>query len=277
MDDFLRALEAGFVDVRNPFNAKSVRRVSLLSKDVDCIVFWTRDPRNLVAKLDRLGPFRESFFTQVTITGYPRSLEPGVLETEAAIEAVRALASIVGRERIAWRYDPIILAGSLDKAFHLANFERLADELAGAVSRVVLSLLDEYASTRARLERAGFGSVQFGSPRGTDDSTSSHLRIAGGEGPPEPWPELLAGLASIAASRGLTIGACAEPFDLAPLGIASKPCVDGIELARLFGFTISCGRDKGQRPYCRCSPSVDIGLYGACPAACVYCYARPGR
>ncbi|MDR2103013.1 MAG: DUF1848 domain-containing protein [Treponema sp.] len=33
------------------------------------------------------------------------------------------------------------------------------------------------------------------------------------------------------------------------------------------------GKDKNQRPRCRCVPSTDIGSYGPCPAGCVYCYA----
>ena len=278
MDAFLSSLDAGFIDVRNPFNAASVRRVSLAPEDVDCLVFWTRDPRALVANLDRLGGLRDRFFVHVTVTGYPRALEPGVAPTDAAIAAVEALAARIGRERIAWRYDPVILAGPLDRAFHIANFSRLAEVLAASVSRIVLSLLDEYATTRGRLERAGFDSALFGSPRGIASETGSPAfgTVSGSRrpSPSEPWPELLVSLASIAASHGLAVGACAEPFDLAPYGIAASPCVDGAELARLFGFATSANRDGGQRKACLCAPSVDVGEYGACPASCVYCYAR---
>ena len=258
------------MEVKNPFNAASIRRVSLAPEDVDCIVFWTRDPRPLLAGLDRLGELRERCFVQVTVTGYPPALEPGVAPTGAAIEAVKALARKIGGERIAWRYDPVILAGDLDMAFHLANFARLAEALASSVSHIVLSLLDEYPATRGRLRRAGYASPLFGSPRGearVGDSRESAL-------PPQPWPELLAGLAAIAASRGLETRACAEPFDLSPLGIAGGACIDGPRLGKLFGFSPPEGRDRGQRPACGCAPSVDIGEYGKCPAACVYCYAR---
>jgi len=269
-ESFLRSVAEGSVDLRNPFNAASIRRVSLAPNEVDCIVFWTRDPRPLLAGLDRLGELRERCFVQVTVTGYPPSLEPGVAPTGAIIEAVRILAARIGRERIAWRYDPVILAEGLDPAFHLSNFARLAEALAGSVAHIVLSLLDEYVATRGRLGRAGYASPLFGSPRGearAGDSRESAL-------PPQPWPELLAGLAAITTSRGLETRACAEPFDLSPLGIAAEPCIDGPRLGKLFGFSPPEARDRGQRPACRCASSVDIGEYGKCPAACVYCYAR---
>ena len=283
MDAFLRSLESGFIEVRNPFDARSIRRVSLSPADVDCIVFWTRDPRPLLANFNRLGPFRDRFFVHVTVTGYPRSIEPAVLHTGAAVEAVRALASVVGRARIAWRYDPVIVAPGLEADLHRANFARLADALGDSVSRVVVSLLDEYAPTRKRLEAAGFADPRFGSPRhGRHDATAKDemqpmhtSRAARGLAePPEPWAGLLRDLAALAKERRLPIQACAEPFDLAPLGIEAVPCIDGDSLAGIFGFSPPPPRDKGQRSLCRCSPSVDIGSYGTCPAACVYCYAR---
>jgi len=274
---FLRSLEAGFVEVRNPFNAASIRRVSLSPSDVDCIVFWTRDPRPLLFGLEDLGEFRDSFFVQITITGYPRALEPGVAPTAEAIAAAAALAGRIGKARIAWRYDPLILAGPLDEAFHLSNFERLADALSGSVGHVVVSLLDEYASTRKRLEKAGFPAPLFGSPRASPElGTADH-----GDGmlpsmrlPPEPWQRLLEKLSASASAHGLPIQACAEPFELAPLGIEAGACIDGRALGKLFGFEPPITRDKGQRKSCRCAPSVDIGAYAACPAGCVYCYAR---
>jgi hypothetical protein len=67
--------------------------------------------------------------------------------------------------------------------------------------------------------------------------------------------------------------ACAEAEDLAPLGIAAGACIDGGLIKELWGIEIS-GKDKNQRSHCRCAPSVDIGRYGSCPAACIYCYAR---
>lgn len=307
---FLRALEAGFIEVANPFNAAQRRRVSLAPEDVDCLVFWTRDPRPLLSRLDELGPCRDRCFVHVTLTAYPPALEPRVPPAAAVIEAIGSLAAAMGPGRLAWRYDPLILAGELELGWHEDNFRRLAAALGGRVSRVVFSLLDEYRATRSRLARAGYPGALFGSPQtvtvtgGAKEpetgvtvphnprpapqhearvtvphSSQPELPGLASEAPPprlppEPWPSLLRSLAAIAAEKGLPAQACAEPFDLETLGIARRACIDGPELGELFGFPASTGRDKGQRGACSCSPSVDVGSYGDCPSGCVYCYAR---
>jgi len=50
-----------FVQVRNPVNAGQVRRISLLPADVDCIVFWTKNPAPLLDKLPLLQKFSNYF------------------------------------------------------------------------------------------------------------------------------------------------------------------------------------------------------------------------
>lgn len=266
MDWFLARLDSGYCLVRNPFDARRLRRVALDPESVDCFAFWTRDPRPLLlhaAEIERRG---FAFFTQVTITGYPRVLEPGVPETATAVEAFRALAALRGPEALVWRYDPVVLAGGggtrcgeapdLDRDFHLRNFSKLAAALEGSCRRVVLSLLDEYRGTRKRLARAGYPDPEFG--------------------PSEAALALAAELAAIARSRGMEPRSCAEPRVLAAVGLEAGACLDAELLSRIAGKPLPGGRDPGQRPDCRCCPSVDIGAYGTCPAGCVYCYARRG-
>jgi hypothetical protein len=271
MVPFLAALREGHVDVRNPFDARRTRRVSLAPLDVDCLVFWTRDPRPLLEGLDELGELSARFIVQLTITGYPRALEPRVAPTGAVLDALGELARRIGPARLVWRYDPVILGGGLDRGFHEANFARLAAATEGLVSRATLSLVDEYAYTRKRLLAAGVADPIFGSPR---KPAPLAARRAERGLPPEPWPGLLASLAAIAATHGHRLTACAEPWDLESLGILREACIDGPYLETLFGRKLALGKDPGQRPGCSCAPSVDIGEYGACPAGCVYCYAK---
>jgi hypothetical protein len=50
----IHRLREGYCTVANPYNRNQVARISLKSEDVDAIVFWTRNPRPLMAYLDEL-------------------------------------------------------------------------------------------------------------------------------------------------------------------------------------------------------------------------------
>jgi len=52
---FLNRLKEGYLYVKNPMNPKQVSRIPLDEENIDCIVFWTKDPGNALAKLEGLG------------------------------------------------------------------------------------------------------------------------------------------------------------------------------------------------------------------------------
>jgi len=260
-DWFLRQLEAGYVDVANPFNASQIRRISLKPEDAEFLVFWTRDPRALLtAQLEQYP-----FYTMITLTGYPEILEPNVPPAGDIIQAMRAMSEKWGSKRVIWRYDPIFFSSITDTAFHCRNFAELAAELSGSVDRVIISVYDEYAGARRRLsalERDGLIKVF---PHSDQD----------GRIPPE-LKELAAELARIASETGMEMRSCAEAEDLSGLGVKPGACIDGGLINELLGHSLSQigSKDKNQRRNCRCVSSVDIGSYGSCPAGCVYCYAQ---
>jgi hypothetical protein len=269
---FMGRVDAGYCLVRNPYDMGKTRRVSLDPADLDFVAFWTRDPRPLAPSLRVLDERGIRHYVQMTITGYPLALEPGAPPLAEAIDALCDASDRIGPDRVLWRYDPVVAARGLEIDYHLAAFERIAAALEGRTRRVTLSLVDEYAHTAARLAAAGYPEAVFGSPRARAGTGAP----ASAAEPPEPYPHILASLAAIARSRGMTPIACAEAFDLSPLGIEAGACVDAGLAASLWGLELSPRGDPGQRTACRCAPSVDIGAYGGCPAACAYCYANRG-
>lgn len=250
-----RRLAAGWASVANPFDARQVRRVDLRPApggELEALVLWTRDPSPLLADVPGWEVRGVRTLWLATATGYPRVLEPAAPPLERAVAALRALAALVGPERVIWRYDPVLLCpgAGVDAAWHRATFRRLAAALAGATRRCVVSLWDDYARSRRRLAAAG-------------------LRLAGGEPAPEVLA-LLAGLGAEGRRRGIEVVTCCE--DLAAAELPAGACIDGGLLARLWGLAPR-GRDPGQRPGCRCAPSVDLGAYDTCTHGCLYCYA----
>jgi len=51
---FLNRVREGFVLVRHPFRPRQIERVSLSPKDVDALVFWTRNADPLIPYLDEI-------------------------------------------------------------------------------------------------------------------------------------------------------------------------------------------------------------------------------
>ena len=51
-DWFYNRIKAGFVDVRNPMNVHRISRIDINPNVVDCIVFWTKNPKAMMSRLD---------------------------------------------------------------------------------------------------------------------------------------------------------------------------------------------------------------------------------
>ena len=71
---FINRIREGFLYVRNPMNAQQVSKINLSPDVIDCIVFWTKNPINMLGKLEELKPYM--YYFQFTLTGYGRDVEP---------------------------------------------------------------------------------------------------------------------------------------------------------------------------------------------------------
>ena len=68
---FINRMKEGFLYVRNPMNIHQVSKIMLSPDIVDCIVFWTKNPKPMLDKLDALKEYK--YYFQFTLTGYCRS------------------------------------------------------------------------------------------------------------------------------------------------------------------------------------------------------------
>jgi len=146
-DWFLKRLEGGFVYVRNPMSFHVVSKINLSKEAIDCIVFWTKDPSKIIEKLDKLNSYVKNYYFQITINGYPKEIEKNVPSLENTINSFIKLSEKIGKEKVIWRYDPIILSDELDIAYHIEKFNKIAKNLNGHTKRCVISFLDVYSRT----------------------------------------------------------------------------------------------------------------------------------
>ena len=144
-DWFFNRLQEGFVHGINPFNRKQVSEISLRPEDVDCFVFWTKNPAPMLDRLDLLTGY--NFYFQFTLTPYGRDAEPGLPDTQELVEVFHRLSAAVGRDRVVWRYDPVFLSEKYTMDFHAAAFRQLAEILHEDTDLCVISFVDLYAKT----------------------------------------------------------------------------------------------------------------------------------
>jgi hypothetical protein len=251
---FEKRLEAGYCKVRNPYNRRQVRRVSLLPEDVDGFVFWTKNLGPFMSRLEKVAELGRPFTIQYTITGYPRKLERTVVDADRAVRHLRTVAERYGPKAAVWRYDPIIFSSLTPAEYHLDNFERLAGALEGSCDEVVISFATIYKKTARNLDAAA---RDFGF---TWEDPPDQVKL-----------DLVARLAEMAGAHGMKLSVCSQRKYVVS-GAAAARCVDARRLAAMGGRPVRA-RLKGNRPDCGCYESTDIGEYDTCPSGCAYCYA----
>lgn len=250
---FLNRIKEGYLYVRNPMNAHQISKISLSPEVVDCIVFWTKNPEPMFSRLDELDAYK--YYFQFTLTGFGSDMEYNVPhKKESMIPIFQKLSRKIGKEKIIWRYDPIIFTDKYNPEYHLNAFKQIAEELHGYTSKCVISFVDIYAKNKENMKTLNSFFL-----------SENDLAAFGKE------------IALIAASHNIKVAACAETVDLSPYGIEQNCCIDKELIEKITGCKIQAGKDKNQRKECGCVESIEVGTYNTCKNGCRYCYANGSR
>ena len=255
-DWFYDRVKDGFVLVENPFfpNGKVAKikiepvRVTTnllggkgVTGNVDGIIFWTKNPQPMMARMDELDEFK--YYFQFTLNAYDEKIESNVPPLIERIKTFQELSQWIGADRVIWRYDPILLSKDITIEWHLEQFESLAKQLSGFTKTCNIAFL-------------------IGKHR--DFFCPSYPQM----------DEILNNLSRISTRHGIQLHACAQKNDWSKYGIKQSRCTAPELLAKLTGGKVKTKRLDGQRKDCKCMPCVDIGIYNTCKNGCVYCYAN---
>ena len=251
-DWFFNRLREGYVLVRNPMNRNHLRKVSLDPANVDCFVFWTKNPAPMLVYLHLLKDYQ--YYFQFTLTPYGEDIEPHLPPKTQIIDTFLRLSNTIGKKRIIWRYDPILLTKSVSIEYHIEHFARLAKILSGYTEKCIISFIDLYRHLQTKLS-----SISIRPP------DESEIKI------------LAKKMAEIASAHNIIIETCTEKIELAALGIQHGKCIDDRLISELTGMKLKIAKDKHQRELCGCASSVDIGEYNTCSHKCRYCYANSSQ
>ena len=238
--------------VTNSYNKKSIF-YDLSPENIDMIVFWTKNPENMIPRLNELKDYQ--YYFQFTITPYRTDIEPNVPSKILKILGIfKKLSEMIGKDRVVWRYDPILINDVYTINYHIQSFGLLCNELSGYTNKCVISFLDIYGKLVNKLSKLNL--INILSPYNFDKLDF-----------------LLNNFSQIAKNTNIQIETCAEVIDLNKYNIKKGACIDRSLIEQLLGRSIKESKDKGQRGACCCIKSIDIGTYNTCRNGCVYCYA----
>ena len=204
----------------------------------------------MVPRLDELSAYK--YYFQFTLTGYGKDMESNLPDKKGKlIPAFQELAGKIGKNRVIWRYDPIVFTDRYTPEYHIKAFTQIAEALDGCTEKCVISFVDIYAKNKKNMQAVA--SYEMG-----HDELEKFAKT----------------IADIAKKHGMVVATCAEVVDLAKCGIEHNCCIDKKLIEEIIGCEIKVSKDKSQRPECGCMESVEIGSYNTCLNGCKYCYAN---
>ena len=295
-DWFFHRLKVGYSAWTNPFNGV---KGYVSYKNTRFIVFWSKNPHPLLLHLDYLKELNIGCYIQYTLNDYEQErLERGGPPLNERIKTFKELVNKLGKGRVIWRFDPLMLTDDIDINKLLAKIEHIGDKLIGYTEKLVFSFADivSYRKVKSNLEKSRIPYHEWTEPQ---------------------MLEFAERLSMLNRKWNYTLATCGEKINLQQFGIEHNHCIDDaliirfafedkvlmdflkvkifpMPLSDLFGNTEPLpsdaiilpyntyathgdNRDKGQRQFCGCIISKDIGEYNTCPHLCEYCYANTSK
>lgn len=244
----LKRFEEGYVLSRNPLFPNKVTRYELNPEVVDVVEFCSKNYQPILHDLHKITNRFNTHFNY-TITAYGKDIEPGVPSIDESIQTLLELEKIVGKERISWRYDPVLLTSRYTIEVHKQTFEYLCSKLSGHVDRCIFSFVEMYKKLEYNMPEL--------IPMTIDD-----------------YEQLASILGAIANKYHITIQTCGSEVDYRKYGIQQSGCMTLDILGNANKIVFKNLKHKGTRKGCGCFESRDIGAYDTCLNGCKYCYAN---
>ncbi|GHV03217.1 hypothetical protein FACS189485_05770 [Spirochaetia bacterium] len=237
-------------------NDKQVTHFKFGPNNIECIVFWTKNPKDFIKYLDKIDGLGYKYYFQFTITPYKNDIEKNI-DKQDIIAAFVELSEKIGKEKVIWRYDPIFLNDKYPIDYHIEEFEKIAKSIHTYTEKCIISFVDKYH----------FLVNDF---KNNDITELTAIQIE----------EFIIKIKEVIkrSAPELIIAACSEKIDLEKYHIQHNKCIDDELISRISGGDGgNYKKDPSQRTECGCVRSRDIGAYNTCLHNCVYCYAKRGK
>ncbi len=295
-DWFFHRLRVGYSAWTNPFNGA---RMYVNYAKTRFIVFWSKNPRPLLDHVEELRERGVGCYVQYTLNDYEgEGLERGVPPISERMDTFKRLVETLGFGGVIWRFDPLVLTDDIDMDKLLRKIEHIGDRLKGYTEKLVFSFADIalYRKVKSNMEANGVHYREW-----TEGQMTEFAARLVALNKDKGWNYELATCGERGRFPGVVPNHCVDDaliirrayhdkvlMDFLHARISTMPEMD------LFGVPIPLppgaivlndtlyamrgdNKDKGQREFCGCMKSKDIGQYNTCIHMCEYCYANANK
>lgn len=248
---FMKRLKEGYVLVKNPYNISYLSKILLQPETVDCIVFWTKNPKSFIKHLKSIDNLGYAYYFLFTLNPYTSYLETNVPYLKELIDTYKLLSDKIGSQKVVWRYDPIIITKEFTLNYHVKKFSFLCSKLSSYTHTCITSFITMYSKCKKNLSELNI------------DYLSDDKKL-----------NILIELKNITNSYNIELKICATSLTGSGNIFQHAKCIDNNLIENIIDTNLKIKKDKNQRETCLCVESIDIGTYNTCLHKCRYCYAN---
>lgn len=244
----INRIKEGYAYSRNPLFQNNVSKISLKPEDVDCLMFCSKNYKPILKYMKEINE-KYKIICHYTITAYGKDVEPNVPSIDDSIKTLIELSKIIGKEKVLWRYDPILLTERYTIEKHLETFKYISKQIAPYIQRCIFSFVEMYKK------------LDYNMPEIIAFTESDKIKI-------------LKGIGEISKKYNLYVQTCGTDENNKKYGIHLSGCTTPEILEKANNVRYKKIKAKPMRKGCHCIPSRDIGAYDTCLNGCKYCYAN---
>ncbi len=251
---FFNRLAKGYCVWYNPFNQQPMY---ISFRKCKVVVFWTKNPEQIIPFLPELDRRGIHYYFQVTLNDYMKEgFEPNVPPVEKRIEIFRKLSELIGKEKVIWRFDPLIITPTIGPRELLKRIWNIGNQLKGYTDKLVFSFVDVKA----------YRKVQNNLVKETMHFTKEDVENA--EANHAQRIEIVEGLQKIRNAWhqegwDVEMATCAEDINLEQYGIEHNGLLSSYsEMARKGHIRSTAAYSREKEKCERCWTAKNMWLYG---------------
>ena len=139
-DWLMNRLEKGYLKWKNPFNGADIY-VSFSKARL--FVFWSNNPKPILKHLKTFDDKHINYYFQFTLNDYEKeNFEQNVPHLNKRIETFIELSETIGKQKLIWRFDPLILTDTIGVSDLLERISNIGDKLYKYTDKLVISFAD---------------------------------------------------------------------------------------------------------------------------------------